>query len=338
MNENQPLVSIVTPCYNHESYIGSCIDSAINQTFPYWEMIVINDGSNDNTAKIVESFVQKDTRIRLFNQKNKGIFRLAETYNEALKHSNGKYIAILEGDDLWKPEKLERQIKIMESDPDLILTWGLAEVLNETTRNITTLNNFSIQQDVFNNDPPGTIFKELFFENHIPAATLLIRKDILLEIGGFKQNFHLPLVDLPTIFELIPKGRFFFDQHILATWRISGIQVTKVYPVEILKGRWDLVRHHINQMDKETLEKLGISQKAIDTYFSDKMLIAYARSGRYRLLRRDFKGGRKDYLKAIFFVGFRQPVWRCRAIIGFVFSLFGWNVEGLSKFLGKVSY
>ena len=81
-----------------------------------------------------------------------------------------------------------------------------------------------------------------------------------------------------------------------------------------------------------------ITLERIDHYFSDKLLIAYARAGRYRLIRKDFKGARKDYKKAIFYSGIRQPVWRLRAIIGLIFSFFGWDVEGLSKFLGRVTY
>jgi len=107
---SSPLVSIISPTYNHEKYIAECILSAQSQTYTYWEMLVVDDGSTDLTLSIARSFAEKDPRIRVFTQKNVGIFRLAETYNFALSQANGKYIAVLEGDDVWLPEKLALQV------------------------------------------------------------------------------------------------------------------------------------------------------------------------------------------------------------------------------------
>lgn len=333
-----PLVTIISPTYNHEKQIGACIESVLRQTFPGWEMVVINDGSTDNTAQIVEQYSKIDDRIKLYNQKNLGIFRLAETYNRALQVANGKYIAVLEGDDLWVPAKLERQVRIMDGDDSLVLAWGMAQTLNESTGTLGPPIPLSVRPDLFNNDPPGTILNSLFFENPITAATILMRKDELLAIGGFQQSFNLPLVDLPTIFELVSKGRFYFDQHVLSYWRVSSIQITKKYPVEILKGRWELTRLQYNNTDQKTKDIIGIDLKVIDDYFLTRLLISYARSGRYRLINKDFKGARKDYKQAIFFQGLRQPIWRFRALTGWIFSFFGWDVEGLAKLVGKVTY
>lgn len=338
MKEESPLVSIITPCYNHEKYIGLCIESVRNQIFSDWEMIIINDGSTDNSAAIVEKYLELDERIHLYTQENVGIFRLADTYNKALKFSKGKYIAILEGDDFWEPDKLERQVRIMESDPRVILAWGLAQTLNETSGVFGSPFPPLDYKDLFNNDPPGTILKTMYFENPIPAATMLFRKSSLLDSGGFQQNFNLPLVDLPTIFDMIPKGKFYFDQHLLATWRISHGQVTKQYPVEIMKGRWDLVRYHFNKTDQKTRDISKINLEQIDNYFLNKMLISYARSGRYKLISKNFKGARMDYKRAIFYSGFKHPIWRIRATIGFLFSFFGWDVERLAKIIGRISY
>ena len=301
-------------------------------------MIIINDGSTDNTGSIVDTYLQLDDRIHLYNQGNIGIFKLSNTYNKALQLSKGKYIAILEGDDLWEPDKLERQVSIMESDAGVILAWGLAQTLNETSGIKGHPQPSSILPDIFNNNPPGIILKTLFFENPIPAATIVFRKDILLDSGGFQQTFNLPLVDLPTIFEMVTKGRFYFDQHLLATWRISHRQVTKQYPVEIVKGRWDLAHNYFIRSDQKIQDTLSLNLSQVDHYFFDKLLIAYARSGRYKLIKKDFKGARKSYKQAIFFPGIRQPIWRLRAIIGLVFSLFSYDIEGLSKILGRVSY
>ena len=111
-----PLVSVITPTYNHEKFIASCIQSVIAQSFSAWEMVIINDGSTDGTAEIIGEFARQDERIRVFNRANVGIDRLSETYNFGLEQCRGRFIAILEGDDLWEPEKLHLQVAAMGVD------------------------------------------------------------------------------------------------------------------------------------------------------------------------------------------------------------------------------
>ena len=118
-----PLVSIITPTYNHALYIGRCLESVLAQTEPRWEQIVIDDGSTDGTAEIVNHFT--DARIRYVPQRHRGIAGLGDAYNLALRMARGEYVAILEGDDFWPQDKLERQLPEFE-DPEVVLSWGLA--------------------------------------------------------------------------------------------------------------------------------------------------------------------------------------------------------------------
>lgn len=107
----QPLVSVITPAYNCSAYIKQCIDSVINQTYKNWEMIIVNDKSTDNTVSIVESYLKKDNRIKLYNQeKNAGA---AAARNKALEKSNARFVAFLDSDDAWKSNKLEKQVDFM---------------------------------------------------------------------------------------------------------------------------------------------------------------------------------------------------------------------------------
>lgn len=110
----KPLVSIITPSYNVEKYISSTIDSVLNQSYQNFEMLIVDDMSTDNTCKIVNEYIKKDKRIKLFVLPKKG--GASEARNKALKEANGKYVAFLDSDDLWKPEKLEKQIKFMEEN------------------------------------------------------------------------------------------------------------------------------------------------------------------------------------------------------------------------------
>ena len=105
------LVSIITPCYNGEKYIKETIDSVIKQTYSQWEMIVIDDGSKDDSANIVRTYVANDSRIKLVQQTNAGS---AAARNNGIRRANGQYIALLDADDVWHADFLEKQINYMK--------------------------------------------------------------------------------------------------------------------------------------------------------------------------------------------------------------------------------
>lgn len=105
------LVSIITPCYNGGKYISQTIDTVIAQTYEDWEMIIVDDGSKDNSADIVRAYMDKDQRIKFLQQENAGS---AAARNNGIRHAEGQYIALLDADDLWEPEFLEEQIKFMK--------------------------------------------------------------------------------------------------------------------------------------------------------------------------------------------------------------------------------
>lgn len=110
-NNSNTLVSIITPVYNCEKYIGQTIDSVISQTYENWEMILADDNSPDNSAKIIAEYAARDSRIKYIKLPQNGGAALAR--NAALEKANGRYIAYLDADDLWLPTKLERQIDFM---------------------------------------------------------------------------------------------------------------------------------------------------------------------------------------------------------------------------------
>lgn len=108
------LVSIITPLYNSEDFISETIESVLSQTYKNWEMIIVDDCSKDNGVEIVRKYQLQDKRIRLISlKKNSGA---AVARNIAIENAKGRYIAFLDSDDLWHPEKLERQIKFMQDN------------------------------------------------------------------------------------------------------------------------------------------------------------------------------------------------------------------------------
>lgn len=333
----QPLVSIISPTYNHEKFIAECIESVLAQTYRNWEMIIIDDGSIDSTYSIACDYSNKDSRIKAFTQKNIGIFRLGESYNFALSQSTGKYVAVLECDDVWVPGKLELQVEALELNPECVLSWGkanLAAVDLSYNYYLAPINDMDVS--LFYNRPAGTFLK-ILFKTLIPALTLVIRSDALHDIGGFKQGFNLPLVDIPTTLELMMRGGFAYVDKPLGSWRIYPGQVTKTYTGLMTSSVYALILSFLERFP-DFFEKNGISKKMIDNHFKNGMVIGYSRSGRYKLIRKDFNGARKDYLHSITHYGFKQPVWKLRSLIGIFFSFLRMDVEWLASLIGHDSY
>lgn len=124
------LVSIITPAYNAAAYITETIESVLAQTYTKWEMLIVNDCSKDNTEEIVQSYAKKDKRIKLINLKqNSGA---ATARNTAIQNAKGRYIAFLDSDDLWKKEKLQKQLKFMQHN-GYAFTFTEYQYLKQTT-------------------------------------------------------------------------------------------------------------------------------------------------------------------------------------------------------------
>ncbi len=335
---NNALVSIITPTYNHSSYIAECIASAQSQSYSNWEMIIIDDGSTDDTYAIAQSFAKKDARIKVFTQKNIGIFRLAESYNFALEQSKGKYIAVLEGDDVWLPEKLELQIEGLEADDELVLSYGKAYSSSSNLSENYSLSDLSgFQSEVLTNSPIGKATEVLLFRNFLVALTVVVRRSSLENIGGFKQSHGLPLVDLTTWIELSLQGKFYPVHEPLGKWRFYPHQITKTYTAEISQGFFDFTLAFFER-EEVFFKEAGLQQSDIKKHFHRLLVEANSRSGRYKLMRKDFRGARKNYLRSIFSYGCKGLIWKCRSLVGIIFSLFHTDIETFAKRLGRVSY
>lgn len=333
-----PLVSIITPTYNHAQFIADCIQSVIDQTYTHWEMIIVDDGSTDQTLSIARAKALNDSRIQVFTQENIGIFRLKETYNFALSKTSGSYIAVLEGDDVWTKHKLEWQVLAMESQPLSVLSWGKAySATIDLSANYQLYPLGTHSMEVYNNCPLYEASKQLIFGCFIPALTVMVRREALLRIGGFIQLHRLPLVDLPTWQQLSLIGTFVFVPEVLGKWRIYPHQVTKTHAIEMVEGFHLLASDFLTQC-----QPLGLfssdTARQIRVHFNKMRVITYSRSGRYKLIRRDFQGARRDYIQSMFRFGWREPLWKLRSLIGFLFSWLQCDIESVARFFGRVSY
>ncbi len=113
--ENKPLLSIVVPLYNTADYIGRCIESVINQEYPNWELIIVDDGSTDNSLDVAKSYAQRDNRIKVLHQKNQGV---SKARNTALKEIQGELITFIDSDDGIEPCTYRKAIELLLREKD----------------------------------------------------------------------------------------------------------------------------------------------------------------------------------------------------------------------------
>jgi glycosyltransferase involved in cell wall biosynthesis len=191
-----PLVTIVCPTYNQSRYIGECIESALAQTYPHWEMIVVDDGSSDGTREVVAR--HDDPRIRLIALPHRGLGALAESYNAALAVATGALVAILEGDDAWPADKLERQVPTFD-DPRTLLSWGRGVLIDAEGRRTRVMTTMKGVRGPAVHLETGPAFHRLTRENFLtPSVCVMVRRSAIDAIGGFRQTGSQLFVDLPT--------------------------------------------------------------------------------------------------------------------------------------------
>lgn len=172
---NSPLVSIIMPAFNAGAYIAEAADSVINQTFTNWELIIINDGSTDDTEAIAQKYSAKDPRIRLITQENK---KLSAARNTGIINAKGEWVAFLDADDLWVATKLAKQLNVAERQPDagVIFTGGYTFYNND----LKTAQPYGTVSGYYT---PSAIYKLEYQGNYIPVLSVLVKKKHLDIVG-----------------------------------------------------------------------------------------------------------------------------------------------------------
>lgn len=172
------LVSIIIPCYNAEKFITETIQSVLNQTYTDWELIIIDDGSKDNSSKIVASFLS-DPRISYFYQENTGV---SIARNNGISKVNGKYIAFLDADDIWTDSNLEEKINKLQND-EIDYVFSDKEHINEDS---SSMNIFSKGTDI------NLLHHFLLWDRTVipgPASNLIVKKKCLDSGLRFDSKF-----------------------------------------------------------------------------------------------------------------------------------------------------
>ena len=188
VNNNNPLVSVIIPAYNHEKYIIDCLKSVINQTYSNIEIIVINDGSTDSTERVIREFINStDIDIDFISKKNEGI---CKTINKGLNIAKGKYISFLASDDMFAPQMIKKQVEFMENNKNISLVCTDAYFINidKLTNKKYTDYKPIIKKCFKNGIQNKDIYEVLLTGNIIIALTTLIRRECFEVLGLFDET------------------------------------------------------------------------------------------------------------------------------------------------------
>ena len=174
-----PHFSVIIPCYNSERFIRETLNSVLTQTYTDFEIIIVDDGSVDDTRSIIESF--DDSRIQYHFQSNRG---LSATRNRLIELAKGELIAFLDHDDIWISNKLEQQIKCFNQSPEVMLVYTNGKTVDDAGN---IYGNYISSTELHS----GQVFGELLARNFIILSSTILKKSVLNEIGMFDESFHV---------------------------------------------------------------------------------------------------------------------------------------------------
>ena len=170
-----PLVSVIIPVFNGEKTIQETIESVLNQTITDFELLVINDGSQDGTVEIVECI--SDSRIQVFSYPNAG---QSTSRNRGIELAKGDYISFIDADDLWTSDKLEAQLKALQANPKAGVAYSWTDWIDESSQ---------LLGKGSHNTEQGEVFTKLLLNDFVAnGSNALIRRDALTEVGGFDPS------------------------------------------------------------------------------------------------------------------------------------------------------
>ena len=286
--EVQPLeplkVSVVITCHNYERYVGLAIESALAQTYRNLELIVVDDGSTDGSDGVISSFLS-DRRIRYIKQANRG---QAGATNVAIEASQGEYVAFLDADDIWMPNKLAEQVAAFRTDQSAGVVYSDAMAIDEAGRPIGLL---------ATNPGGGRTLDQLLLENFVPFSSAVVRRECFATAGLLNPRFRV-CTDYDLWLRIARQYGFVRVPKVLVQYRrkanaLSGNQsemfaTARIITDEFLAANGHLVGHGIQRQEFICanyrrlchFSSVGDRRKAV-AYL--RPLLAYAPVSRYTL-------------------------------------------------------
>lgn len=232
------LVSVIVPVYNAEHTVRETINSVISQTYLNWELIIINDGSIDNSANVISSFT--DIRIKYLAQDNRGV---AHARNTGIRIARGEYIAFLDSDDLWESSKLEKCVNYLNIG-EFDFVYSKVKMFND---DISNAYSYEYVEPI---KESNEYYRLLIFD-YIPTLSVVLKKSVLDKIGNFDINLN-GTEDWDLWIRIVEKYQIKFISDELAFYRVSENGLSKNRNLH-LKEEYKVIQKHVlgnNQLPK----------------------------------------------------------------------------------------
>ena len=266
------MLSVITPAYNAEAYVAGCIESVLGQTLADVELLIVDDGSTDSTAEIIASFAARDPRVRGFRGPNRGV---SHARNVALRHSRGRYLALLDADDQWDPGFAATMVRILERQPSVGVVSGNALNLGGP------LDGKPVRP--WPAEPRELRFIDMIEHEDAVFIMSVFRREVYEAIGGFNERLHrsedyefwlrAAAAGFSILTHPVPLGRY---RRLPGS--MSANQVAMFESImEVLRGARGF-RH------RARAEELGAIDRQLERLAADLLLT----QGKAALLRKDF--------------------------------------------------
>ncbi len=299
---NQPDIFVFVPSYNHAPFVEKCLRSIINQTLTPKKLLVIDDGSKDDSPLVIEKILRDcPFPAELITRENRG---LCATLNEGFARADGEFFAYLGSDDVWFPQFLKKRRALLRVRPNAALAFGHGFLIDESDRIID-------RTDAWTNFADGAVLPMLLRGQIFPSASVVYRHSALAKESW---NEASPLEDYELYLKLAANDEFAFDPEILCAWRQHGANVSGDFP--LMLREWLAAQNRAAQ-------RLKLSRAELDRIQNElkfDAVLSYIRHGRrlegFKLFRENLRGARSSsqIVKTLFRFAVPAP-------------LFNWNLR-----------
>lgn len=281
-----PTVSILIPTFNCGQYISHAIESALNQSYQDVEIILVDDGSTDNTRELLKEYI-KEGACKYIYQSNQGV---AEARNATLRAARGEYVAFLDADDFWEPDKLELQMNFLAERPDVALLHGNIRIV-DAGKNQTIFDSLPINR----RHKCDHIFGELYLGNFINTSTVVIKRECLDRIGCFDTNL-IQAEDYDLWMRVAAEFKCGFQDVVMGTYRVHRTNTSK--------NSNQVIKHELKVLHKmqylyPNLVSAIPEEKVKKRLFDKNYSLAYRYFSEY-----EFKNARKYFSESLRFKRF----------------------------------
>jgi glycosyltransferase involved in cell wall biosynthesis len=300
-----PLVSVVAIFLNGERFLDEAIRSVIAQTYPHWELLLVDDGSSDGSSAIARGYAERESgRVRYLEHPGHRNLGMSASRNLGLREARGEYLALLDADDVWLPEKLERQVAILEAYPEVALLFGAPLYWSGWTgRSEDSERDYVIDLKLPANrvyDPPALLLS--FLQGAAPPpcpSDVLVRRAAALSVGGFEDQFTGMYEDQAFVSKLLLRAPAFASGQ---TWDRYRQHPDSCYAVSKATGGREAARQYFLKWFRQYLQGQGLSRgpvwETVDAELRRFGLVSRAVERARRLARATLPAGVRSWIGA----------------------------------------